>query len=305
MYFVQDRQVLTWGGYSIVNATLQAMHLLVQLAIPYDYVVTLSGTTYPIKSNTYIKQVLTRDPHMLYMDLLSKPFRPPAHLWHQYIECDDALHRIARFSLPRGINMYQGSQWFALPRDVVQWLLSSKLTSEFAEYAQYIVVPDENFFSTLVINSPYCSRPRQNSLTFLLFDQWENEKVGGDMKKCVGWGNKSCGRSPLTLTYTEHKHLVQASWALFARKFDPSLQDSMRLIDYIDKKRGHVDPAERAMWDSNRSHDDQQAVAIRVLKNSHCLQIDKQGNKLSAQVCTRKLNQQFATSRSPFHLHIE
>jgi hypothetical protein len=60
-------------------------------------------------------------PNAVYMDIIPDPVRPPSELWHHYVECDDALHRIGRMTVLRGMNMFLGSQWFAIPKHVVQW----------------------------------------------------------------------------------------------------------------------------------------------------------------------------------------
>lgn len=48
----EEREACNWGGFSIVNATLNAMRLAVfTLQRPFDYCMDVSGTSYPIKTN--------------------------------------------------------------------------------------------------------------------------------------------------------------------------------------------------------------------------------------------------------------
>ena len=54
---IELRITVNWGGYSIVNATLTAMRYAFHLDVYFDYVINLSGTTYPIKSNSHIRLV--------------------------------------------------------------------------------------------------------------------------------------------------------------------------------------------------------------------------------------------------------
>ena len=136
--------------------------------------------------------------------------------------------------------MYTGSQWFAIPPHVVQWILEDPLPYNFSFYAQYIVVADENYFATLIMNSPYCQDIIRKNLLFVLFDKWENEinqeKSTRDERKCLSPNPDQCGRSPSILTM-QFRRLLEISHASFARKFDPNNENSMLLIDYIDKWR--------------------------------------------------------------------
>lgn len=137
--------------------------------------------------------------------------------------------------------MHVGSQWFSLPYHVVTWLLKNPLPRQYEEYAQFVVVADENYFSTLVSNSPYCDDIIRMKNIFLLFDKWENELSGSnthtrDLRKCLSPDPDHCGRSPSTLT-VQFKQLLEVSHALFARKFNPLDVKSMELLDAIDTWR--------------------------------------------------------------------
>ena len=137
--------------------------------------------------------------------------------------------------------MHVGSQWFSLPRHVVTWLLENPLPKQYESYAQYVVVADENYFSTLISNSPYCGDIVRTKNIFLLFDKWENELSGErthtrDLRKCLSPDPDHCGRSPSTLTI-QFKQLLEISHALFARKFNPLNAGSLELLDAIDTWR--------------------------------------------------------------------
>jgi len=60
-----------------VNATLAAMRLGWQTQRHFDYLVLLSGTSYPIKSNQIIRETLAKKPNAVYMDVTEDPARPP------------------------------------------------------------------------------------------------------------------------------------------------------------------------------------------------------------------------------------
>ena len=93
---------VTWGGFSVVNATIQGMKYAWLLERPFDYLQLLSGTSYPIKSNYAIRTELSQQPRGIYMDVPDEPSLPHESMWFHYVECDDRLHRIHRMSIIRG-----------------------------------------------------------------------------------------------------------------------------------------------------------------------------------------------------------
>jgi hypothetical protein len=227
---------LNWGGFSIVNATLRGMRFLSALNKSFDYLINLSGTTYPLKSNKRIREALAADSQTVYMDAHNEPFRPHPEFWSYFVECDSALHRIGRLPLPRGLNLYLGSQWFAFPHSIVNWLLHDPLPLSFQSYSKHTVVADETYFSTMFRNSPFCDSRVKGNLLFVKFGKWENERVDRDEKKCLSPDPNTCGRSPLTLTLKDKDELL-ASPALFARKFDMLDESSSAMLQLIDKNR--------------------------------------------------------------------
>ena len=139
------------------------------------------------------------------------------------------------------MHLHVGSQWFTIPRHVVLWLLNDPLPQQYQGYAQYVVVADENYFATLISNSPYCADLVRKKNLFLLFDKWENELSTvqlRDRRKCLSPDPDHCGRSPSTLT-SKFKNLLEISHALFARKFDPNDIESLELLSTIDSWRSN------------------------------------------------------------------
>ena len=233
----EGRQSVTWGGYKMVKATLMAMKTAL-LKTHFTYLALISGSHYPLRSNYAIRKRFSSNPRSIYMDIIDQPQRPNADMWHQYVECDDALHRIARLPLARGINMYTGSQWFAFPRHVVHWFIYNSLPLQYTKYVQYVVVADENYFVTMVKNSPFCQDIIKHKYVYIKFDKWEQHlsKEKGIPKredKCLHPNPNHCGRSPTTLTI-KYKRLLQVTEHMFARKFDPYHEESMQLVEYVE-----------------------------------------------------------------------
>ncbi|TFJ83915.1 hypothetical protein NSK_005012 [Nannochloropsis salina CCMP1776] len=249
VYVMQEGRVnVSWGGFSVVKATLNAISYGFYLKLPFDRVINLSGATYPLATPRQIRATLAQHPlneQLMFID--PTPNVPNPRVWHYFIECDNQMHRIARFGLPRGVPLRTGSQWFVISRDFAHYLLTDdNFVGPYTAYAQHILIPDENFFATVLKSSPYCHHHRNTNYLHLTFDVWEDEKgAAADPSKCLQPDPRICGRSPLLVRTEEIDHLIPRPGAdmpaepkretfLFARKFDSNA--SVAVLDEIDRR---------------------------------------------------------------------
>lgn len=119
---------------------------------------------------------------------------------------------------------------------MVNWILYDIFPYEYSKYSQHIIIADENYFQTILMNSPFCDDiVTNNNHLFVIFDDWEHVKRSDlrDSRKCLLPDPNSCGRSPAILTM-KHKNLLSVSSALYARKFDNSNDLSLSLLNEID-----------------------------------------------------------------------
>jgi hypothetical protein len=116
--------------------------------------------------------------------------------------------------------MYAGSQWFALPTEIISDILDFlSENDEYCQYHRYSNVPDEIFLPTILkyLQSKNNKIKIEKSLTF------------------VDWNRKD---QPLPVTFTEvdYELLINASKNfLYARKFDNT--NSTSILDLIDSSR--------------------------------------------------------------------
>jgi hypothetical protein len=94
------------GGFNVVEATLRGIALALKgrrggggpgatatsfAPLDFDYLVNLSGYTYPLASNAAITSRLaslpSKDTNLMEVD--PQPSVPSEGLWHYYVECDD------------------------------------------------------------------------------------------------------------------------------------------------------------------------------------------------------------------------
>jgi len=236
---------VNWGGFSMVNATLQMLQYAFEHNLPFDKFIHLASTNYPVASNAKIRQVIASYPvDANLMNIVLKPSRPTHASWHYFVECDDAVHRIYRLPpLTRngtgGVELYTSSQWFTLSREFAHYLAFPQphtFVHEFLQYAQHVVVADETFFGTALLYSPYCDKHHNWNYVHLQFDQWENEVPveQRDAKKCIMPDPAHCGRSPTTISM-DYVDLLTLTDDLFARKFNDKLYPTVK--DVLDEHR--------------------------------------------------------------------
>ena len=268
----RSRANVTWGGFNVVKATLLGLDVVLQkFDGDFDWIVTMSGYTYPLATNEKIRETLASFPaDAEFLEIRPKPNEPQSRAWHQYVECDNQMRRIFRLAPAKGINMYMGSQWMIVTRDFVRYVVGDahralerrrsvddvdnyllelahhtsdfkaekqfqSFSHQYERYAQFVMVSDENFFVTVMKNSPFCKKHHNDNFLHVQFDQWENEKASGPAQnKCLQPNPRHCGRSPTTLTL-DYLPVLELGGALFARKFDPNF--AVDVIDALDTKR--------------------------------------------------------------------
>ncbi|KAL9181043.1 hypothetical protein ACHAXT_009848 [Thalassiosira profunda] len=259
----EKRVRVNWGGYSMVEATLVALKAVFGLdyyeshpgvqggddpdnphAFTFHKLLHLASTTYPLASNTEIRDTLASYPlDANFLHIILRPNNPTPSVWNYFVECDDALHRIYRipalnFDRGNGVDIYTSSQWFIASREFAWYLASppkDSFVESYLEYIEHVVVADEAFFGTVIRNTHFCSTLHNDNFLHLQFDRWENEATGKrDQRKCVMKNRDHCGRSPTTLT-VDYLPTLELSGDLFARKFDDVKEPLIK--NYIDNRR--------------------------------------------------------------------
>lgn len=180
----------------MVDATLKALHTAFGLdhydpdeeggdspdnphAFKFHKMVHLASTTYPLASNTEIRDTLSSYPlDANFLHIILKPNNPSPSVFNYFVECDDALHRIYRlpilnFEHGNGVDIYTSSQWFMISREFA-WYLAKPPKGSFVEYylqyVEHVVVADESFFGTVIRNTHFCTTLHNDNFLHLQFD---------------------------------------------------------------------------------------------------------------------------------------
>ena len=216
---VRQRVDVHWGTFSQVQAVLNSLEQIVDEVPDFDKVVFLSAQDFPLLSNARLKDALARHVDHELLDTVAignEPGQWAAGFRYQYFHCDDGPRllrwacRIANRAMratgvhrrmPGGMRPYGGSSWWALSRACVQDILARVARDPgLVRFFRRCACPDEMFFQTLVMNSPFAPR------------------VLGQNFRYVQWPEHGA-RNPKILDEGDFERIA-ASRAHFCRKID-------------------------------------------------------------------------------------
>jgi len=225
VFFIKNRVSAHWGGYSIVQATINSYQEILSAGQPYTYVNLLSGQDYPLTNAGEI--------YKYYLDRPGKAFmiiEPFTHQWQEafkkitkyhFVQLNfrgrHTLERIANALMPN--RMFPPTfvpvgraQWMTLSPECVAYILDFlKKNPSIKKTFRYMWAPDEMVFQSVLYNSHF------------------REIIVNDNQRYVDWSELQ--PSPKILTMTDAETLTTSD-KLFARKFDPDVDN--KILDYLD-----------------------------------------------------------------------
>ena len=222
----EKRWDIRWASFEMVRATVDLIELCLETEKLYDYIILLSGQDFPIKTNSDIQQFLSDGRNCNYIEVISENtslyrryekrnslYYPRWMLKRGFIDkCIKRLYIYAtggyNYTFPlfkksnmTGLKLYYGSQWWALQRECIQWMYSYiHANPQVMEFYASSLTPDESFFQTIFMASPYADT-RKDKIVYLEWDDNNNNPKIIDKK------------------LAEHLIACENSY-LFARKFD-------------------------------------------------------------------------------------
>jgi hypothetical protein len=226
VYLIEPRIEVSWACFNLVQAMLNGMRAVLNSCGEYDYVNFLSGQDYPLQPPDRLLDYLCD--HNGYEFIGNRPYEESeqnVRRMHRYhftgagFPGRRLLQRAVNALLPDRIFPYdfkvrKGPQWMTLTTAAVLYIL--EFVSENPRYGRYfkwVHAPDEFFFQTILYNSPF--RDRMRNQIFHHIDWSEGKK------------------NPKTFTIDDRECLM-ASGQLFARKFDMSVD--FQILDLLDKR---------------------------------------------------------------------
>ncbi|XP_018611749.1 xylosyltransferase 2-like [Scleropages formosus] len=247
------RMVTIWGGASLLKTYLRSMQdLLSMLDWKWEFFINLSATDFPTRTNEELVAFLSqhRDKNFLKSHGRENArFIKKQGLDRLFHECDSHMWRLGERTIPPGLEVSGGSDWFALTRRFVEYVVRSQdpLVSGLKQFYSYALLPAESFFHTVLGNSHLCDTLVDNNLRVT---NW-NRKLGCkcQYKHIVDW----CGCSPNDFKPGDLVRIQQLTRpTFFARKFESTVnQEAINILDA--QLYGHYPPgtpALKAYWES-------------------------------------------------------
>lgn len=236
VFFAKKRYKAGWAGFNVILATLHLIELANNQTEKFDYYINLSGSCFPVKSNKYIEDYLSKQ-NLNFIEGIKLPsdkledfglskidypwfqdelqnFNPYfKKYFHKTIHFFYKLFKIKR-KFPKGYDPYFGSQWWALTNEAIEILLklvySEKKVLNFFKRSW---ASDEQYIQTVIYNSKQLSK-----------------KIKNQAFRYIDWNTNG---PPKTLTIEDYDK-IKESGLPFARKFD--IYESKDLISKLTTK---------------------------------------------------------------------
>jgi len=242
VHFLKRRKVY-WGHFGLLGAIIQGLEEIFNRNVSFNYIVFLTGQCYPIKSNSYIEKTLEEsEPYSFihHFPLPSARWQDEGRGGLNRVECwhirvggrtlrfPAEFRRSSRIvpllwsalaslfpikrKFPRGFHPFGGSNHWWLSRDCAEYVNNFVgRNPAFVNFFRFVLLPEEIFFQTLILNSPFKGR------------------VINDDLKYICWPDNA---DRPTVLFTDDFESIAESSRLFARKFDISVDaDVLDLID--------------------------------------------------------------------------
>lgn len=145
-----------WGGYSLVDAELRGMAMLLEMDTAWTHYINLSGQDFPLKSQDYIRNFLAAHPGQQFIRAVCQRSERPDtmnRISHYFVEALGRIFqtRIARKFLSQA-SPFIGTQWKAVTRSFCQFVCHDKRLARYKAFYRRSFIADEAFFQTVMMN---------------------------------------------------------------------------------------------------------------------------------------------------------
>lgn len=158
VYILESINIVA-GGFSMIQAELDAMEFLLNIAGEWDYFINLSGEDYPLKSQQIIREFLTVNNGRNYIFYYDQKFYRPDTLQRIQNHFTELTHKVSSMIYKRkfmlGVTPYIGGKWFVLTRETCIFMTNNKRVMDFEDYYLHTLLPAESFFQTVLMNTAF------------------------------------------------------------------------------------------------------------------------------------------------------
>ncbi|KAA0129327.1 beta-1,6-N-acetylglucosaminyltransferase [Chryseobacterium sp. SN22] len=157
-YLLESMNIVS-GGFSVIQAELNAMEYLLNVSQDWDYFINLSGEDYPLRSQSIIRQFLKVNKGRNYLFYYDQKFYRPDTMQRIQNHFTELTHKISSMVYKRdfmeGVTPYIGEKWFMLTKDTCVFLTNNKRVMDFEDYYLHTLLPAESFFQTVLMNTEF------------------------------------------------------------------------------------------------------------------------------------------------------
>ncbi len=157
--YVLESMNIVSGGFSMIQAELNAMEYLLQVSREWDYFINLSGEDYPLRSQKIIRQFLGQQKERNYLFYYDQKFYRPDTLQRIQNHFTELTHKISSLIYKRefmkDVIPYIGGKWMILTRTACLFMTGNKRVMEFEDYYLHTLLPAESFFQTVFMNTEF------------------------------------------------------------------------------------------------------------------------------------------------------
>ncbi|XP_042243134.1 uncharacterized protein LOC121880139 isoform X2 [Homarus americanus] len=218
--------VASWGSFNIVRAELESFEELLRMGV-WDFGVKLSGADLPLRDVDDLSATLAAYRGFNFVPLFGQRNNDMnadqglvLDVWHG---CEGYVYNVTRGGgqpYPEEIPIYTGSQWAIMSRELVEYVVTPSLRSDRVNrwhyHLQTSIIPDESYFPTLTMNSPYVNQSLPLGFHFLRKFEGRNT-----INLCRHMEDTDfCGQGPGPIEEEDLKEMLESSHRyFFARKF--------------------------------------------------------------------------------------
>ena len=230
VYFIEDRMICNWGGFSLVETGIKSINQILASNIEYDFFNLLSAQDYPIKPVDEIYSFLADRLNYSFISFDSSNdtlWWQEAKLRYQNYHFTDLdfkgkyfIQKVVNMIMPKRklpgslTQLYGGNKscWWTLSADCARYLSTYfKENPKIINFFKLTWAADEFLIPTILMNSRYRNQLINENYRYM---QW------------------SYGRAhPKILNKSDYAKII-VSDMLFARKFDENLDEE--IMDMLD-----------------------------------------------------------------------
>lgn len=181
---VRKRIAVYWADWSQVRATLNSLAEIVEAVPEFDKVVFISAQDFPLLSNAALAHALDRmrgSELLEYAPLGRDGWACQERYQYFYLPRRGRLSAFANKVVPRamrglglrremtgGMCPYGGSCWWALSQPCIEMILARlKAEPSLERFFRTVACPDELFFQTVVMDSPFAAKVVSNNFRYI------------------------------------------------------------------------------------------------------------------------------------------